>query len=106
MSHTLKLTHYSGLLLCSDGGLLFVPEFYKTVQDVCNAGKLAELLGDAPTQPEGQSNKDFLNGSWKEVEISEKQRETLKKAVAKGCEGSIRPHPALNALLEQLGLTE
>lgn len=104
MEHTLKLTHGAALLLRS---ILCAPEAITTLKDKFAAGVLvAGTLDELPTVPE-EATVEWQKAGWKDITITEAQRDAAKKAVKWAVEKGVAPIGAhMNSLIEQLGLCE
>ena len=105
MPHLIKLTNGAAILLKS---IVQAPEAVKGTAKQFAIGLLLEsTLDDAPKLPEGEDHLAWPKLDWKEIEITEKQRDACKEAITFCADKGILPVGGhLNSLLLQFGLVE
>jgi hypothetical protein len=108
MKHKLSLTNGSAILLKS---ILQVGEALTGVKEKVAAGNVVDNhLSEIPDPGKDKSMNQvekWAKKSWKEVEISEGERDALKKAVSFCAEKGLLPNGAhFNSLVTQLGLLD
>ncbi len=104
MSHTLKLTNGAATLLCA---ILSHPESLTTLKDKFAAGVLIESTFSDHEAPPKENLEQWTKADWREIEITETQRDASKTAVKWAVtKGIVAAGPHLNSLISQLGLAE
>jgi hypothetical protein len=98
MAHTLKLTN--GVRHIAHN-LLHAPESFTTPSEILRAGLLVEKL-DCPVVDDKDVTIEYLNSGESDLEITEAQRDMLKKLVEKHA-AKLMPSKHLMSLLTQLG---
>ena len=105
MPHTIKLTNGAAILLKS---IVQAPEAVKGTAKQFVIGLLLEsTLDAAPVPQEGEDQLTWSKLDWKEIEVTEKQRDAIKEAITFCADKGILPVGVhLNSLLLQFGLVE
>lgn len=102
MKHTLSITNGASLLASS---ILHIPESFENPAEVVRASQLIERFNvEVPGDVDEKSNDPFY-GLSKNVEVTEKERDLLKKVVTKNAR-MIPPGKPAVSLLTALGMTE
>lgn len=101
MTHTLKLTNGARTLAVS---ILRIPEGLKTPSEILRAAHLIDNLG---VDEKSTYSKEWADTDTPDLEITEAQRDLLKKIISDGTNATkIPPSKYAESLLTQLGFSE